>query len=465
MASISLINISELESTRRIDSEFYKPDYVQASEQLLQCNTIPLRKVAKISDGNHLKIASDFLKSGVRYLRGQDVSTEMLIDDRNEVYISETAYDSLKRSHIFDNDVLITIVGANTGLVGLVYNAPKLLTANCKLGIARPQNINPAYLYAFLTSKYGQFQILRTKRGGGQTGLVLPDMRDLSIARWSKTFENKVADIAFKAHSLVEKSKAVLMDAENLLLAELGLFEWKPKHTRSFVRRYSGATQARRIDSEYFQPKYQEIFDRLKPQVRLAPLGRLTTYKKGIEVGGEAYQEAGVPFWRVSNLSKQGLEIGNANFIKEEVYEALREQYEPRQGELLLSKDATPGLAFYLDSPLKGIISGGILRLILTASIEPHYLELVLNSIFVQLQIEQSAGGSIIKHWKPSEVQQTQIPRLSKEIEKGIANSVKQSHEARREANRLLQLAKRAVEMAVEEDERAALEFIRCRIE
>jgi len=69
-------------------------------------------------------------------------------------------------------------------------------------------------------------------------------------------------------------------------------------------------------------------------------------------------------------------------------------------------------------------------------------------------------SNSIIKHWKPSEVRKTLIPRLSDGKEKEIAQLVEKSHAARREAKALLEKAKRAVEIAIEENEERALEFI-----
>lgn len=192
----------------------------------------------------------------------------------------------------------------------------------------------------------------------------------------------------------------------------------------------------------------------------LCRLGRLTTYTKGVEVGSTAYTDSGIPFWRVSNLAKHGLDDGSLNFISEELYQSLRSDYEPQQGEILLSKDATPGIAYYLEHPIQGIVSSGILRLTITNDIPPHYIELALNSLFVQLQIEQDAGGSIIKHWKPSEVRKTLILRLSRTKEDEIAGLVQQSHAGRREAKAMLEKAKRAVEIAIEEGEDKAMEFI-----
>ena len=68
-------------------------------------------------------------------------------------------------------------------------------------------------------------------------------------------------------------------------------------------------------------------------------------------MGGKEYLETGIPFVRVSNLSP--FEITQEKYISEELYTELTE-HQPKQGEILLSKDATPGIAYYLrETPQK----------------------------------------------------------------------------------------------------------------
>ncbi len=107
-------------------------------------------------------------------------------------------------------------------------------------------------------------------------------------------------------------------------------------------------------------------------------LENLVTLKKCVEVGSKAYIESGIPFVRVSNLSP--FEITQEKYISEELYAAV-EEHQPKQEEILLSKDATPGIAHYLrETPEKMIPAGGILRLkSKTDKINNEYLTLVLN--------------------------------------------------------------------------------------
>ena len=118
-------------------------------------------------------------------------------------------------------------------------------------------------------------------------------------------------------------------------------------------------------------------------------------------------------------------------------------------GEILLTKDATPGIAYVLREPIEGIISSGIMRLKLKEDIESEYLALCINSIIGQMQIERDAGGSIIIHWKPEQIKKLQIPILSKSIQQKIADLIRKSHEARKKAKGLLEEAKHKVEKVI----------------
>jgi hypothetical protein len=95
--------------------------------------------------------------------------------------------------------------------------------------------------------------------------------------------------------------------------------------------------------------------------------------------------EGNIPFVRVSNLSP--FEITEEKYISAELYAELS-QHQPKQGEILFSKDGTPGIAYHLnEKPKKMVPSGGILRLKLkNKQINEDYLTLVLNSLIVQEQ-------------------------------------------------------------------------------
>ena len=70
----------------------------------------------------------------------------------------------------------------------------------------------------------------------------------------------------------------------------------------------------------------------------------------------------------------------------------------------------------------------------------------------VLLQAERDAGGSIIQHWKPSEIEDVIIPILPTSEQVTISKMLQQSFTLRKESKRLLQEAIQIVETAIEEN-------------
>ena len=78
----------------------------------------------------------------------------------------------------------------------------------------------------------------------------------------------------------------------------------------------------------------------------------------------------------------------------------------------------------------------------------------------MQLQAERDASGAIIQHWKPDDIANVVIPILPYDVQQDISTKVQESFALRRQAERLIQTAVRAVEIAIEEDEAAAMSYI-----
>ena len=76
------------------------------------------------------------------------------------------------------------------------------------------------------------------------------------------------------------------------------------------------------------------------------------------------------------------------------------------------------------------------------------------------MQAERDAGGSIILHWRVNEIENVVIPIIDIEKQKQIAVLVEESFSLKKQSEHLLEVAKQAVEMAIEESEEAALSWI-----
>ena len=233
-----------------------------------------------------------------------------------------------------------------------------------------------------------------------------------------------------------------------LLLTEIGILpttEKEYKIVKTCKKLSDSFLSSGRLDAEFYQPKYDYLFSNLS-EFETSTLGKLTDIRKSIEPGSDAYQETGVPFIRVSDLSKFGLSDTAIHLNAEDYRDVIR----PKKDTILLSKDGSVGIAYKVDEPLDVITSGAILHLSLKSTdVLPDYLTLVLNSPIVRLQAERDAGGSIIQHWKPSEIENVIIPILPMQIQQEIADKIKSSFKLRKESKRLLNEAKQMVEAAI----------------
>jgi len=459
----SLVNYSDVsrQPDMRIDADYYSPIFLKIETKLDSLNSKEFDFfIESITDGKHGGVT--FTKKGIRFLRNTNVK-EFIIDDREILYISESESNETKRAEVSPGNILYTSIGT----IGETLVVPPFVTrANINQNLVKivmRKAFSPYYIAAFLNCKYGKNQSMRLGGGNVQGIINYPKIKTIKIF-YPK--DSGLIDIIEKIYKRAVKfyydSFIIYQQAEQILLSELNLLNWKPKHRLSFVKNFSDTQSAQRIDAEYLQPMYENITRAVSLSKNHSCLGDLVSIKKCIEPGSEAYQDKGIMFMRVSNLSKFGFKDGNQQHISEDLYIRIK-QHQPKQGEILLSKDATPGITYYLkDEPDKMIPSSGILRLKINneTKLYPEYLTLVLNSVIVQKQIERDTGGSIINHWLVDQIKNTIIPILPIAEQKKIAGMVNESFCNREFSQQLLDVAKRGVELAIEENEKQAQEWI-----
>ena len=132
------------------------------------------------------------------------------------------------------------------------------------------------------------------------------------------------------------------------------------------------------------------------------------------------------------------------------------------KGRYYLAKTGTPGIAHYLrEQPKEMIASSGILRLrSKTSKTINEYLTVVLNSMLTQEQASRDVGGSVILHWRPDQILNIAIPILSQEAQTQIQGLVAESLILHQQSKHLLECAKRAVELAIDQDEQSAIAWL-----
>lgn len=448
------------QSDMRLDADFYSHPFRQKflkREKRLQFST--LGKEIDFMGSGHTPYKHDVSCGEIPFITVECIGDLEFFDEKTKRITDEQYKSGYKNKKISKGSVICTIKRRICKAYPFLSKT-KQMALNQDVALIHPKaNLLPGFLTVYFNCSFGQglADSLKTEQMNPYISLV--NLAKLPVPLMGTNFQQKIETIVLESQKIKSQSDDEYAQAQTLLLSELGLADWQPKHRLTFVKNFSSTQRAERIDAEYFQPKYEEIVRAIKSYAGgWDKLGNLMTMRKCVEVGSKEYLNEGIPFVRVSNLSP--FEVTKEKYISEALYEEIM-QHQPEQGEILFSKDATPGIAHYLrEQPPKMIPSGGILRLkSKTDKIDNEYLTLVLNSILTKEQVNRDVGGSVILHWRPDQVQGTVIPILPKEKQTQIQKKVTESFNLRKQSKHLLECAKRAVEMAIEQDEQTAIDW------
>lgn len=376
--------------------------------------------------------------------------------------ISQQQYEDLK---LHKGDVLICRTNGNPDLVGraaVIMDDFDYAFASYLFRVNVSDEITPEYFVAYLQSKYGRIEIDKNSMKGNQTNFSPAKLKDIKIPCFSNDFCLEITDKFNRAYDFQQCSKTDYKSAEKMLEESLGINQ-SSNDSVSIKTLSESFNISGRLDAEYYQPKYDELFAMLSKHKskNLGGKNGLVNIKKSIEPGSESYKDEGIPFVRVSDIDK--FEITSPEIkLPQDIVPNIENLY-PKKDTILLSKDGSVGIAHKVQEALEVVTSGALLHLTVkdTKEILPDYLTLVLNSSIVQLQAERDCNGAIIQHWKPADIEKVIIPILDMEKQIEIADKVQESFRLRKKSKELLDIAVKAVEMAIETDEETAIAWMK----
>ena len=304
----------------------------------------------------------------------------------------------------------------------------------------------------------GQNLMWRTASQTGQPHLTVAFINDLDVPCFSNKFYDSFQNLYLESVKYEKSSVTLYKKAEELLSSSLGISSLSNDgkvSIKSFANSYKNSG---RLDAEYYQPKYDHLFQQINNCKRVMPLGDIVKIKKSIEPGSDAYTDSGVPFLRVSDVSKYEIRHPEI-YLDEKSYDL--SNLIPRKDTILLSKDGSVGIAYKVQEDMAAVTSSALLHLqIISDEVLPDYLTLILNSFIVKMQAERDAGGSILQHWRIADIEKVQIPVADMDCQRHISEAVQESFAMRARAKTLLDIAIRAVEIAIENGEEAALLYL-----
>jgi type I restriction enzyme S subunit len=447
----------------RIDSGYFAKPMLAAERRIRtyvnghdELGALFSRFVKGIFDIN----ADAYVDEGVPFIRIQNLK-DGLIDTRGLAFLPEDIYEGERKTQLLRGDIvlsktaypaasLVTLERANT-------SQDTIATTLSEHGRA---NYRASAVVAYLNSPTGQALLRRQFQGNVQLHLSLDDGRKVPVPRLSDKLQTAVEGCFLDAETLRNSAAAQIARAEQSLLHALGLDTWTPPDALTYVRSSREAFAAGRFDAEYFHPaKAQaladlramsdvcvgDLFDSIRDLWQPTEAKWLPVRNYDLTDALDPFLDPAKPTTPLEEIASTKKRIAAGDLVVSRLRSYLREIA------FVLPSDGAPTVAsteFIVLRPKKET----------TLSVEA--LLVYLRSRLPQVVFQWSQDGSNHPRFDERELLNLPVPRALIAGQATYEAAVRQMVTQRQHATRLLDAAKRAVEMAIEDSEAAALAYL-----
>ena len=391
--------------------------------------------------------------------------------------ISRKHFELLKARYLIQNDILMTLTGdpPDVGKVQLIYEPPRnKLSWNQRvalLRLKRQENISSSeYLFAALSSKYCREHAERWAKGIRQRNVGNPAILNMAIPILPR-MQSHITNITRISFSLLKTSRTFYAQTQTILLSELVLADWQPKRRLTFVKSHCEVEKAERADAEYFQPKYEEIKEAIKRYpgrwARLGELCELVGHPSNPPYSdAESEDKTFVVQKHLGDFTLTDAYWSDAD-SKHTTKEFLKKnaQYLLQKKDLVLyTVGGAPHIGkanIIFDDRIPATI-GSFVTLVRANEnkINPFLLLVLFNSPIGYLLTNRFQRGMVQQYIYPKDLVQTVIPIVPEAIQVQIEQKVVDAFNLQEQSKQLLECAKRAVEIAIEQNEQTAIDWL-----
>ena len=224
----------------RIDAEYYRQYFFDLLSKISQKKNFAL---SEISSNKTKRFKGDY---DFEYLEISNISTA----DASCIYqfLSKEETPSRAQKILKNKDVVISTVRPNRNAVSFINEIEGLKVASSGFCVLRNfRNVLPEYIFILFKTYIFRDLLDRETKATMYPAVSEEDILNLRIPIFSLNFQKKIAGIVLELFKKQNQSKSLYSQAEQLLLSELGLLDWKPKHTLAFVKNYSDTQKAKEL--------------------------------------------------------------------------------------------------------------------------------------------------------------------------------------------------------------------------
>lgn len=446
----------EIINSDRLDANYYKAQYLELHNRLIELNANELGKIAKnIKDGPGGWDVSteDYVDFGIPVIRSTNLKDGFVNLNEDVVYISEEKHYSLAKSAVRKNDVLLSVRGTIGKSAVYNYESEANLNAAVVKITLKDDTVDPYYLSCFFNSRYGRMQTERIANGAVQNNMNLSEVKSNLIPLPNIVIQRYIGNKLRKAEELQEEARRLKEEVKDILESNLCMKKIKNiliNNDEKFTWVKRGNIE-NRLDADYYKKTFiliEEIY--LKNGIKLMRLEEIlddlyTGTTPNAEFISNEYQE--IKFLRVDDLSNSLVKNEISLFIKEEIRHSLRII---TPGSVLVSIAGTIGRSAVIN--LENCTTNqNVAVLQLKESIaKPYYLSAYFNSPVGRLFLERVSTQATVKYINNDLLKSVKIPVIDIETQSKIQELLIMASEKEILSKLLISEAKQDVEDLIE---------------
>ena len=455
------IKKSELENEFTIGAEYYGKKYVESiSVVKRQKKTIPLGQMWILAtDGDHG--SPDYQESGVLYLLSECVK-EGYIEKAKCRYITEAKNRELKRSCLHPGDIVVTKTGVYFGKSAVIPESIPEANTIAHVGkITLKSQYNPYYVSTFLNCKYGYCQLRRRGIKATRPEIKLVEFPDIVIPEFSDRLYSAVEASVRKANTLLELASGTMELSAKLIIDSLAVGSSHAERVSKALVSFKNSFQLTgRLDAEYYQLKYKNY------EAAVFGASNGYTFVKNEFVPVKKSCRRTLDNYNYVEIGDIDVGTGSA-FANTVATEELPDNAKimTQKGDLLVStvRPNRGAVAILGNGDL--LVSGAFTVLREDGDYPKEVLQVLLRTSMYRDWLLRFNVGTSYPVIKDEDVLNMPIPILGDDIKQDVVAKVNESASLRRQSKQLLEYAKQAVEMAIEQGEDIALAWLKSKVE
>lgn len=366
-------------------------------------------------------------------------------------YMPESLRTMVSKNKLKVGDVLVTRTGANYGQVAPWMQQEEAF-ACADILVLRNPSVPAGYLSSFLESAKGKPLVLRGGYGAAQPHIAPPYLLDMPVPRFG-ALEERVGALVEFSFQKERQATDIIKGAEESLLLALGLADWTPPEPLSYSARASDALAAARLDARFFAPRIQALLKILGRDNRT--LGDLVSPRHN---KFQPQAQSRFDYIEIGDVDSAGA-VTSTNLASEDAPSRATWHVKPYD---IITSTIRPirRLSAQVSPDQDGYVCSSGFVVIQPTLIAPELLLTFLRLPVICELLDLYASASMYPAVTEVHFVGLPFPDVGAEIEEQVVSNIRDARQAQRRAKQLLETAKCAVEIAVEDGEPAALKYL-----